>query len=108
VLTSSRVCWGFGCLASQLVGLPACLCLSVRVLAVLLALVSTSIVVAEATISPKLPNMSLMSRALHCVAANQTATELLCFVFLAYPCACAYYGLYKCACVFASLLYLLP
>lgn len=30
-------------------------------------------------------------------AGSPFATELLCFLFLAYPCACAYYSLYRCA-----------
>lgn len=31
------------------------------------------------------------------LAGSPFATELLCFLFLAYPCACAYYSLYRCA-----------
>lgn len=30
-------------------------------------------------------------------AGSPFLTELLCFAFLAYPCACAYYAVYRCA-----------
>ncbi len=64
-------------------------------MAVLAAGVSLAVLVAEATISPALPNLSIFSRALHLTAGSEFATELLCFVFLAYPCAAAYYALYR-------------
>lgn len=60
-------------------------------------LLSLAVVLAEATISPKLPNLSPFSWALHRMEGDQASTEILCFAFLAYPIACAYYGLYKCA-----------
>ena len=60
-------------------------------------LLSLAVVLGEATISPQLPNLSLFSRALHSLEGDQTMTEIACFAFLAYPVACAYYGLYKCA-----------
>lgn len=70
-----------------------------RLLAVCFGLLSLAVVLAEATISPKLPNLSLFSRVLQSMEGNQAATEMLCFAFLAYPIACAYYGLYKYACL---------
>ncbi|KAK9804797.1 hypothetical protein WJX72_005995 [[Myrmecia] bisecta] len=66
-----------------------------RLLAVCAALVSLAVVLAEATISPQLPNLSIFSRILHHTKGNQFATELLTFVFLSYPCICAYYAIYK-------------
>ncbi|PSC73983.1 LMBR1 domain-containing 2-like protein A [Micractinium conductrix] len=67
-----------------------------RLLAALAALCSLAIVVAEATIAGALPNLSVVSAALHATSgASQFLTELLCFAFLAYPCACAYYSLYR-------------
>ncbi|GAB4813329.1 hypothetical protein N2152v2_000375 [Parachlorella kessleri] len=66
-----------------------------RLAAVLCACCSLSILVAEATISGVLPNTSLVSLALHRTGGNQFATELLCLLCLAYPCACAYYAIYR-------------
>ena len=66
-----------------------------RLLAVLCALLSLAIVVAEATISEALPNLSVFSWALHRVSDNEILTELLTFTFLAYPCISAYYALYR-------------
>ncbi|EFN53506.1 hypothetical protein CHLNCDRAFT_136844 [Chlorella variabilis] len=64
-------------------------------LAALAALCSLAIVVAEATIAWTLPNLSVVSAVLRSAAGSRFATELLCFLFLAYPCACAYYSLYR-------------
>ena len=61
----------------------------------LLAVFSVCIVLAEATISGSFPNMSVFSRVLHHTAQNQFLTELLTFLFLCYPCMCAYYAIYK-------------
>ncbi|KAI3424225.1 hypothetical protein D9Q98_009581 [Chlorella vulgaris] len=69
--------------------------LAFRLLAALAALCSLSYVVAEATIAWSLPNLSVVSAALHATAGAAVVTELLCFLFLAYPCACAYYSLYR-------------
>lgn len=66
-----------------------------RVVSALLAMFSLCIVLAEATISGSLPNMSVFSRVLHHTAQNQFVTELLTFLFLCYPCMCAYYAIYK-------------
>eukprot|EP00884_Botryococcus_braunii_P007317 jgi/Botrbrau1/16587/Bobra.0068s0018.2 len=66
-----------------------------RFLAILAVLMSGAVLVAEATISPKLPNLSVFSRLLHISAGNEFATEFLCFIMLAYPCAAAYYALYR-------------
>ncbi|KAL4424193.1 hypothetical protein ABPG75_001494 [Micractinium tetrahymenae] len=66
-----------------------------RVLAALAALCSLAIVLAEATIAGVLPNLSVVSRALHATSGSVFATELLCFAFLAYPCACAYLAIYR-------------
>lgn len=68
---------------------------SCRLLSVLLAGFSACIVLAEATISGALPNLSVFSRVLHRTAHLQFATELLTFLFLCYPCLCAYYAIYK-------------
>ena len=68
-----------------------------RLVAVVFGLLSLAVLAAEVTISPQLPNLSLFSRALHSMEGDQTMTEIACFAFLAYPVACAYYGLYKCA-----------
>ena len=46
------------------------------------AALSGAIVLAEATISPLVPNLSVFSRALHEAAGNELATEMLAFVFL--------------------------
>ena len=59
--------------------LPLLLC---RLLAVVTAVFSAAIVLAEATISPYIPNLSVFSRALHETAGNELATEMLAFVFL--------------------------
>lgn len=56
---------------------------------------SVAVILAEATISPALPNLSLFSRGLHALQGSQTATEIFCFATLTYPIAAAYYGLYK-------------
>jgi hypothetical protein len=56
-----------------------------RSLAIACALLSASIVLAEATISPYLPNLSVFSLALHQTAGNELATELLTFVSLVSP-----------------------
>ena len=61
----------------------------------LCSLLSLAVVVAEATISSALPNLSVFSWALHRVSGNEILTELLAFLFLAYPCICAYYALYR-------------
>jgi hypothetical protein len=53
-----------------------------RTLALLCALLSAAIILAEATISPYLPNLSVFSRALHRTAGNELGTELLTFVSL--------------------------
>lgn len=66
-----------------------------RALAAAAALCSLAIVVAEATVASALPNLSVVSAALHGAAGSQFWLELLCFLFLAYPCACAYYSLYR-------------
>ena len=73
----------------------SCPCIHLRLVAVVFGLLSAAVVLGEATISPKLPNLSLFSRALHALEGDQTVTEIACFAFLAYPVACAYYGLYK-------------
>jgi hypothetical protein len=63
----------------------------------LAALCSLGFALAEATISWNLPNLSAVSAALRAAAdaGGPLPTELLCFLFLAYPCACAYYSLYR-------------
>ena len=66
-----------------------------RALAVLLGLYSLAVVVAEATITPALPNMSVFSQTLRRVAHNTIACEMLCFLFLIYPCCAAYFAIYK-------------
>lgn len=66
-----------------------------RAVAVFCAALSVAVVLAEATISPALPNLSLFSRGLHALQGNQTWTEIFCFGCLVYPIAAAYYGLYK-------------
>lgn len=60
-----------------------------RLLALLTALLSAAIVLAEATISPYLPNLSIFSKALHETSSNELATELLTFVCLVRTCLCA-------------------
>lgn len=67
-----------------------------RGLAVVAAALSVAVVLAEAAISPALPNLSIFSRALHAVEDSQAWTEVLCCLSLVYPIAAAYYGLYKC------------
>ena len=66
-----------------------------RALAVLLGLYSLAVIVAEATITPALPNMSIFSQTLRRVAHNTIACEMLCFLFLIYPCCAAYFAIYK-------------
>ncbi|CAL8470464.1 g10006 [Coccomyxa elongata] len=66
-----------------------------RLLALITAGLSIAVVLAEATISPYVPNLSVFSHALHETAGNELATELLTFVSLAYPCLCAYYALFR-------------
>ena len=53
-----------------------------RLLALLSALLSVAVVVAEATISPYIPNLSLFSRTLHDTSGNELATEMAAFLFL--------------------------
>ena len=50
------------------------------------ALLTVAVIVAESTISPQLPNMSVFSLLLHRVGGNQFTRSLLTFVLLAYPC----------------------
>ena len=69
-----------------------CVLRACRLLALLCAALSVAVVVAEATISPFIPNLSLFSRALHHASDNELATEMLAFVFLVslllrHPCA---------------------
>lgn len=66
-----------------------------RLLSVLLAAFSLCIVLAEATISGSLPNLSVFSKILHNTANHQFTTEFLTFLFLCYPCLCAYYAIFK-------------
>ncbi|DBA73319.1 hypothetical protein WJX77_000394 [Trebouxia sp. C0004] len=66
-----------------------------RLVSVLLAAFSLCIVLAEATISGALPNLSVFSRILHNTANHQFTTELLTFLFFCYPCLCAYYAIFK-------------
>lgn len=79
-----------------------------RGLAVLAALLSLAVVVAEATLSPLLPDLSIPSLLLQASASTSLlATQLLCFALLLYPCLCAYYSLFKlvpssCAFTFVS------
>ena len=71
-----------------------CVC-ACRLVSVLLAGFSVCIVLAEATISGALPNLSVFSIILHRTAHLQFTTELLTFLFLCYPCLCAYYAIFK-------------
>ena len=50
------------------------------------AMLTVAVIVAESTISPQLPNMSVFSLLLHRVGGNQFTRSLLTFVLLAYPC----------------------
>lgn len=76
--------------------LPEPYCCSLRrAIAVVCGAASVAVIMAEATISPALPNLSLFSRGLHALQGSQTATEIFCFATLIYPIAAAYYGLYK-------------
>ena len=50
------------------------------------ALLTVAVIVAESTISPQLPNMSVFSLLLHRVGGNQFTRSLLTFILLAYPC----------------------
>ena len=95
---------GFHCLAAVPPALPTNLSIfglstvslhACRALAVLLGLYSLAVVVAEATITPALPNMSIFSQTLSRVAHNTIACEMLCFLFLIYPCCAAYFAIYK-------------
>lgn len=51
-------------------------------MALVTAGLSIAVVLAEATISPYVPNLSVFSHALHETAGNELATELLTFVAL--------------------------
>ncbi|KAK9867472.1 hypothetical protein WJX84_005221, partial [Apatococcus fuscideae] len=71
-----------------------------RALAVFTAGLSAAIIVAEATIPPSIPNLSLFSLLLHRVNAStprgdEVPTQLTTFALLAYPCMAAYYALYR-------------
>lgn len=58
---------------------------------------SIATILAESTIHGRLPNLSIVSWALH-LAAEQGGSFLVaatCMVCLAYPCTCAYYSLYR-------------
>ena len=72
---------GMACPGSH-AGCRRAACHAHRLLALLSALLSVAVVVAEATISPYIPNLSLFSQALHEAAGNELATELAAFVFL--------------------------
>ena len=61
----------------------------------LCAVLSLAVVVAEAAISSVLPNLSVFSLALHRVGGSEVLAELLVFLSLLYPCACAYFSLYR-------------
>lgn len=95
---------GFHCLAAinprplpnfSVCGLSTVPLHACRALAVLLGLYSLAVIVAEATITPALPNMSVFSQTLRRVAHNPIACEMLCFLFLIYPCCAAYFAIYK-------------
>lgn len=66
-----------------------------RLAAVITALTSLAVVVAEATMYHGFEDLSVFSRVLHRTSGNQFSTEIITFVFLLYPCVCAYYALYK-------------
>ncbi|KAK9820676.1 hypothetical protein WJX74_004847 [Apatococcus lobatus] len=71
-----------------------------RGLAVFTAALSAAIVLAEATIPPSIPNLSLFSLLLHRISADsdkgdEVPTQLTTFALLAYPCMAAYYALYR-------------
>lgn len=55
-------------------------------MAVLTAALSVAIVVAESTISPVLPNLSVFSYLIFKTDGSQFATSLLVFLSLVYPC----------------------
>ena len=82
----------FGCGLAYIVNVAGDAC---RLLAMAAAALSVAVVVAEASISPALPNLSIFSRGLHALQGSQTWAEVFCCLSLVYPIACAYYGLYK-------------
>ncbi|GMH42927.1 hypothetical protein BSKO_10849 [Bryopsis sp. KO-2023] len=69
---------------------PVCM----RALAILLALISVAVLVAQIAISPILPNLSVFSYIIHDVH-HDAAIFSLSFMFLAYPAVAVYYTLFK-------------
>lgn len=61
-------------------------------------LLSLGIVVAEATISPLLPNLSIFSQLMQ-NDAGLLQTMLVCMFSLAYPVICAYFSLFRLGCL---------
>ena len=56
-----------------------------RAAAVVTGVLSLAVTLAEVTVSPGLPNMSVFAYALHAMPTHETSTELLAFAFLVRP-----------------------
>ena len=56
-----------------------------RAAAVVTGVLSLAVTLAEVTVSPGLPNMSVFAYALHAMPTHESATELLAFAFLVRP-----------------------
>ena len=56
-----------------------------RAAAVVTGVLSLAVTLAEVTVSPGLPNMSVFAYALHAMPSHEASTELLAFAFLVRP-----------------------
>ena len=56
-----------------------------RAAAVVTGVLSLAVTLAEVTVSPGLPNLSVFAHALHALPTHETSTELLAFAFLVRP-----------------------
>ena len=56
-----------------------------RAAAVVTGVLSLAVTLAEVTVSPGLPNLSVFAAALHAMPTHETSTELLAFAFLVRP-----------------------
>lgn len=66
-----------------------------RALAVAAVVASVCVVLAETTMSPKLPDLSVFSRIIRAARGSPLLGEAVVLLCLAYPCACAYYAVYR-------------
>lgn len=85
-LVSSRFTWWWRCRIKPL---------GQRALAIMTAILSMMIVLAEVSIAEYLPNLSAFSRVLQAVKSNEVAVVIITFLTLLYVMSCMYYTLIR-------------